>query len=162
MGEAPDLSFAFLFRTDRGRIDRAVWWRGSVPLALLAVAMTGVWLLLRPYASHDLATTAFIRLPTIVAFVYLIVFAFGLILLAVCEYNLSAKRFHDRGRPRALAAVLPLSIFGASALIWFIPRSFGEVPDWASPASLVVVLLVFGWNVWDLGFGASTANGSGP
>ena len=157
MAEAPDRSFRFLFRTDRGRIDRAVWWRGSVPLGLLALLMTGVWVLLRPYASHDLATTAFIKLSTIVAFVYLIVFSFGLILIAVCEYNLSAKRFHDRGRPRALAAVLPMSIFGAGALIWFIPRSFGDVPDWAAPASLVLVLGILVWNVWDLGFGPSAA-----
>ena len=155
MGEAQDRSFAFLFRTDEGRIDRSVWWRGSLPLAALALAMTGIWLVLRPYASHDLSKTPFIDVSTIIAFLYLAIFAFGLILIAVCEYNLSAKRFHDRGRPGALAAALPLSVFGAAALIWFIPRSFGEVPDWAAPAAIGAVLLVLMWNIWDLGFGPS-------
>lgn len=155
MAPAPDRSFHFMFRTDHGRIDRASWWRGTLPLAGIAVAMTGVWMLLRPYARHDLATTPFMAVPTLLSFLYLAVFAFALILIAVCEYNLSAKRFRDRGRAGALAAVLPLAIFGAGALIWFIPQSFGEIPDWAGSVSLVALAAVAAWNVWDLGFGES-------
>ena len=155
MADARNQSFGFLFRTDEGLVDRAVWWRGSLPLAALALAMTGIWTLLRPYTAHDLATTPFLNLPTIAAFLYLAIFAFGLILIAVCEYNLSAKRFRDRGRPASLAAALPLISFCAAALIWFIPQSFGTVPDWAGPVAIVAVLIVLAWNIWDLGFGPS-------
>lgn len=149
-----DRSFHFMFRTDRGRIDRAAWWRGTVPLAALAGVMSLAWIMVRPYARHDLAASPFLSPSTIAAFLYLIVFTFALILIAVCEYNLSAKRFRDRGRAGALAAVLPLSVFGAGALIWFIPRSFGELPDWTAPVALVAVAAVAAWNVWDLGIGA--------
>ena len=155
MEPTSDRSFRFMFRTDRGRIDRAAWWRGTLPLVGLVIVMTAMWEGLRPYTRHDLATAPFLAAPTITAFLYLILFSFALILAAVCEYNLSAKRFRDRGRAAALAAVLPLSVFGAGAVVWFIPRSFGELPEWTAPASLAVVLAVVAWNVWDLGFGES-------
>ena len=152
-GDHGESVFHFLYRTDRGRIDRATWWRGIVPLVAIGAVMTGAWLLVRPYTHHDLATSPFLAAPTILAFLYLAIFSFAVILIAVCSYNLSAKRFRDRGRHGSLAAVLPLAAFCAGALIWFIPRSFGEVPGWASPLSLLVVAAIAAWNVWDLGFG---------
>ncbi len=155
MTPAPDRSFRYLFRTDRGRIDRATWWCGTLPLVALGAIMTGGWLLIRPFAHHDLATTPFLAIPTVAAFLYLAIFTFALILIAICEYNLSAKRFRDRGRAAAMAAVLPMAIFLTSTLIWFIPQSFGEVPDWTGPVALLMVSIVVVWNVWDLGFGES-------
>lgn len=152
-----DRSFDFLFRTDRGRIGGAVWWRGTIPLVLLAAVLTGGWMLLRPYASHDLSKTPFLDAATLLAHAYLVCFAFAVILIAVCEYNLSAKRFRDRGRPAALAAILPLTLLVAGALIWFVPRSSGDLPEWTAPAALVVVLAVVVWNVVDLGFGPTRA-----
>ncbi len=154
MAARPAHSFHFLFRTDRGHIDRATWRRGALPLLALVLAATFGWLALRPYAFHDLGNTPFLDLPTACAFLYLIVYAFGLILAAVCGYNLGAKRFRDRGRPAPLAGILPGAAFVAGALIWFIPRSFGAVPDWAAPLAIGAVLGVAIWNVVELGFGA--------
>lgn len=151
MADGPDSTFSFLFRTDKGRVDRSVWWRGTLPLTASTVLATVGWVLLRPYAHHDLSTQPFIAPATIVAFTYLLLYAFGLILAGVCEYNLSAKRFRDRGRPAALAAVLPLSLLFGAAVIWFIPRSFGSVPDWVGPVVIVALVLVAAWNVVELG-----------
>jgi uncharacterized membrane protein YhaH (DUF805 family) len=148
---ATDRTFHFMFRTDRGRIGRGLWWRGTLPLLAIGIVATFGWLQLRPFTNHDLTTTPFIAPATIAAFAYLIIYTFGLILIAVCHYNLSAKRFRDRGRPAAFAAALPASLFLCGALIWFIPRSFDVVPAWAAPVSLAVVGLVALWTVVDLG-----------
>lgn len=157
MTSSPEGSFFFLFRTDRGRVGREVWWRGTVPLVLIAALMTGGWLLLRPYATGDLVNGTLPGAATLLAYVYLAGFAFAMILVAICEYNLSAKRFRDRGRPAALAAVLPLSLLAVGALVGFVPRSFGAMPDWIEPAAVAAVLAVVAWNVADLGFGTSRA-----
>ena len=143
--------FAFLFRTDQGRIDRSTWWRGALPLAGIAALGTVGWTLLEPFAHHDLDRQPFIEPMTIVAYAYLMVYAFALLLLGVCGYNLSAKRFRDRGLPGALAAALPLSLLFGGALVWFIPQSFGIVPGWAGPLAGLAMLAVAGWNVVELG-----------
>ena len=148
--EAPG-RFAFLFRTDQGRIDRDTWWRGTLPLFAIAVLGTGGWLLLRPFAEHDLSRQPFIEPMTILAYTYLLVFSFAVILLGICEYNLSAKRFRTRGLASAWAAALPLSLLFGSALLWFIPQSFGVVPDWAGPVAIAAMLGVAAWNVVELG-----------
>ena len=155
MAPSSDGRFFFLFRTDRGRVGRDVWWRGSIALALIATVLTGGWLLLRPFAAGDLASSPLFGAATLLAYVYLAGFAFASILIAICEYNLSAKRFRDRGRPAALAAVLPLSLLAAGALIGFVPASFGYMPGWAEPGALAIVLAIAAWNVVDLGFGQS-------
>lgn len=148
-----DTGFRFLYREDRGRIARAVWWRATVPLAVLIGLATAGWIAVRPYAVHDLATQPFIDGATVGAYVYLSLYTFGLILAAVCFYNVSAKRFRDRGRPGRWAAVLPLAAFLTGALVWFIPQSFGEVPDWAGRVAEVALLVVVAWTVVDLGVG---------
>ena len=145
--------FRFLYREDRGRIARAAWWRAATPLAGLVAIATAGWRAISPYAVHDLATQPFIDGATIAAYVYLALYAFGLILAAVCWYNVSAKRFRDRGRPGRLAAALPLAAFLAGALAWFAPRSFGSVPAGGTTAALAAVALVALWTVIDLGFG---------
>lgn len=144
-------TFFFLFRTDKGRVDRATWWRGTVPIAVLAGVGAMGWTLLRPYAHHDLATQAFIEPMTLVAYLYLVLFAFAVILLAICEYNLSAKRFRDRRRPAALASVLPLSLLFGGAALWYVPNSSGDLPDWTVPLVLAAIALVAVWNVVELG-----------
>ena len=155
MPTAPDRSFYFLFRSDRGRIGRAVWWRGTIPLAVVAGLGTLGWVWLRRFTIHDLSKTALIDVPTLVAYVYLAVFSFAVILIAICEYNLSAKRFRDRGRTPALAAVLPLTFFLAGAIIWSVPNSFGELPPWTVSVASVAVAGVLIWNIVELGFGPS-------
>ena len=147
-----DAGFRFLYREDRGRISRATWWRGTLPLAALVGLATAGWLALRPHAVHDLGTQPFIDAATVAAYLYLAAYAFGLILAAVCSYNVSAKRFRDRGRPGRWAALLPLTAFLTGALVWFIPQSFGTVPGWAGHVAEAVLLAVAVWNVVELGF----------
>ena len=155
-----DGGFRFLYREDRGRISRAAWWRGVLPLAMLVALATAGWLALRPYAVHDLATQPFIDGATLAAYIYLALYSFGLILAAVCYYNVSAKRFRDRGRAGRWAAALPLAAFLTGALVWFIPQSFGEVPDWTGPVAEVALLVVAVWNLADLGFGTTDVKNS--
>lgn len=148
-----DAGFRFLYREDRGRISRAAWWRATLPLAALVGLATAGWLALRPLAVHDLQRQPFIDAATVFAYLYLAAYAFGLVLAAVCSYNVSAKRFRDRGRPGRWAAALPLAAFLTGALVWFIPQSFGTVPNWAGGLAEAILLVILAWNVAELGFG---------
>ncbi len=106
---------------------------------------------------HDLRTQPFIDVATVVAYLYLSAYGFGLILAAVCAYNVSAKRFRDRGRPGRWAAVLPLAAFLTGALVWFIPQSFGTLPAWTGWVAEAALLVIVAWTVVDLGFGPTVA-----
>lgn len=150
-GDTPDRSFSFLFRTDRGVIDRATWWRGTLPLLLVGAIATWGWLAVRPF-THDAVNQA----PglAVTGYVYLLVYAFLVLLLFVCEYNLSAKRFHARGKPGALAALLPLASLLTGTFAWYLPRSQGALPDWSFWPVLLALGLVAGWNAVELGLRA--------
>ena len=148
-----DAGFRFLYREDRGRISRETWWRGMLPLAGVVLLATVVWELVKPYAAPDLATQPLLDVAVVLAYLVLAVYAFAMILAAVCYYNVCAKRFRDRGRRGLWAAVLPLAVLLKGALDWFIPRSLGDVPTWWGPVALVVLLVLVVWNVLDLGFG---------
>ena len=141
--------FSFLFRTDQGRIDRATWWRGTIPLAAIAALSTLGWLAVRPY-THD----ALHQSPplAVLGYVYLLTFSFATLILLVCEYNLSAKRFTARGKPRVLAAALPVSLLLAGTLDWYVPRSQGALPDHSMWVVMLMVAAVVLWNLVELGF----------
>ena len=141
--------FAFLFRTDRGRIDRATWWRGILPLAAVAAISTGGWLLVRPYTQNALEQPPALA---VVGYLYLLAFSFCILILLICQYNLSAKRFVARGLPRAAAAAFPLTLLLAAATLWVIPRSTGALPLWSVWPVFAVVLAVTLWNLIELGF----------
>ncbi len=143
--------FRFLFRTDRGTIDRATWWRGTLPIAAIAILATFVWILVRPYTERGLEQPP---LAVLAAYLYLLAFSFGLLVLLICEYNLSAKRFAACGRPRALAALLPLSLLLGGAFAWYLPRSQGALPGWTAWIAAVAVGGVLLWNVVELGLRA--------
>ena len=148
-----ETGFRFLYREDRGRISRAVWWRGILPLAGFVIVSTVIWELVKPYAVPDLATAPLMDIAVVLAYLVLAVYAFTMILAAVCYYNVCAKRFRDRGRRGLWAAVLPLGVLLAGALDWLIPQSLGDVPAWWAPVASVVLLVLVVWNVLDLGFG---------
>ena len=143
--------FHFLFRTDRGTVGRATWWRGSLPLAAIAAVATIIWLLVRPYTVNGLDQPPLVILA---AYLYLLAFSFGLLVLLICEYNLSAKRFTARGLPRALAGILPLTLLFGGAFAWYLPRAQDLLPGWTAWIAVAIVVGVLVWNVVELGIRA--------
>jgi uncharacterized membrane protein HdeD (DUF308 family) len=144
----------FLFQAEDGTIDAATWRHHAIWMGFALVIATVIWRLLAPYAHHDLATSAFLAPMTILAFTYLLVFSFAVLLLAVSFYFLSAKRLRDRGEPTALAGLLPFLALISGALHFIQP----QVPDVIAIGYVIGIdLLVVGtaiWMVLDLGFRA--------
>jgi uncharacterized membrane protein YhaH (DUF805 family) len=144
----------FLYRTEQGRIDRVVWLKGAGALTAVFAPFYLIWLALSPYTAHDLAKDPFFVPLTAVAYTFVIVYAFVIILIAVCYVNLSAKRFRDLGRewPVALAGLAPLIALIDGATHWLQPRVAEVMPIywvWGVDAALVGVI---GWTVYELGF----------
>ncbi|HYA73787.1 MAG TPA: hypothetical protein VEF36_11585, partial [Roseiarcus sp.] len=81
--------------------------------------------------------------------------AFALILCAVAEYFVSAKRFADRGKPPALAGLAPFSLLLAGAAHWYQPRSEGAMPLGIAYVFDAIAIAIVAWNVIELGFGES-------
>jgi uncharacterized membrane protein YhaH (DUF805 family) len=106
----------FLFREESGVIDAPTWRRHVVWLAALLALLTAVWWVLSPYAHHDLATSAFLAPMTILAFGYLMIYAFAVLIIAVSYTMLSAKRLRDRRAPTGLAGLVPLLALCAGSL----------------------------------------------
>ena len=157
------MNFHFLFREDKGKIDRATWWKAVAGLA-------GIWLaalLLYQYFGHfslgdasqlvlhdaeghaeklhKLGDGSILIFPATV----LTVVSF---MVGVCYYFVSAKRFQDIDKSGALALVLPLIILLTAAMHWMQPQLGGNnlrwlvyVFDGALSGSVVV-------NIWVLGF----------
>ena len=147
--------FGFLYRTEAGRIGRAVWWRGVAMLAAPLAVLTIIWLALAPYTRRELTTGSALIEPTaLVAYAYLLVYAFAVLFIAVSYYNLSAKRFRDRGRPAGLAGLVPLLALFAGAAHWFVPQSEGTFPYWVALAMDGVLAAVVLYTLWELGLGA--------
>jgi uncharacterized membrane protein YhaH (DUF805 family) len=151
-GPAPETGFGFLFRQDQGRIDRRMWWKATAGLAGVLAAFTSIWIYLLPSAHRDLDTTPFLAWWTLAAYVYLLFYAFAILLIAICHYNLSAKRWRDRSRPAALAGLLPLAALVAGAAHWLQPQMADFIPCWyvlGADAGFTGILL---WTVVELGF----------
>ena len=159
-GASASVILNFLFRTDEGVIDRGIWWRGSLFLAGCLALLTGIWMELSTFAYEAQGPAARAELfdPNIfAAYAYLIFFGFCVMLISICHYNLSAKRWRARGKPPALAGLLPLLALFSGAAHWLYPRVSESMPYWTvsvTDAALIVVIL---WNVVELGL-----LGSGP
>ena len=143
--------WSFLFRTDTGRIDAGTWWRNTALLGAIFAVITFGWLLVEPYAAHNLATEPLFTFPILAANLYRIFYGFASIVLLICYYNLSAKRWRDIGRPPALAGLLPFLVSTAWALHWLEPRVGGEIPHFVVVIADVLLFLTFIWNVIELG-----------
>lgn len=144
----------FLFRTDEGEIGAPAWWSGVAILTSILAPLTLGWLALQPFAHRKLDERAFLDPMTIVAYVYVLIFALIVMLCAVSYTNLSAKRLRARGwrtSPAGLAALLPLAALIAGAAHWLYPR-IADVTPWALVAmcdfALIAVAL---WHMIDLG-----------
>ena len=156
MAESPRAArFRFLYREGEGVVGRREWALASVGPVGIALALTVVALVLAPNAPRDLARESFIDPLTVARHAYLIVYAFALILCAVAEYFVSAKRFADRGKPPALAGLAPFSLLIVGAAYWYQPRSEGTAPEGLVTAFAALAVAIIAWNVIELGFGAS-------
>ena len=159
-GASASVILDFLFRRDEGVIDRGVWWRGTILLGACLALLTAIWREIGIYAYEAQGPAARVDLfdPDIfAAYSYLIFYGFCVILIAVSHYNLSAKRWRARGKPPALAGLLPLLALFSGAAHWLYPRVSESMPYWTvsiTDAALIVVIL---WNVVELGL-----LGSGP
>ena len=142
----PTAGFRFLYRTDKGRIDRAGWFRAAAPLAVSFVVTTAIMLALLPWANRPLTERAFFDPAAFAANTYILVYAALTLLTAISWVNLGAKRFRDRGRPAplGLAGLLPLAMLVAGAADWLQPRVAEVMPRatvWACEGALVVVAI---------------------
>lgn len=144
----------FGFRTDQGRIDAKTWRQGTLFLGGPLAMLTLLWDFVSPYTHHDLATTPFLAWGTIAAFVYLVCYAFAILLAAICYYNLSAKRWRDRGWrfPGALAGLLPLAALASGAAHWLQPRVADVMPYWHVAVLDTLLAAIIIWNMVELGF----------
>jgi uncharacterized membrane protein YhaH (DUF805 family) len=141
----------FLYRRKEGTIGRRAWILASLPPNLIVVAMTLVWIAIMPRTTRE-PSQGLVDFGVAARYFYLVVYAFAVLICAVAQYFVSAKRFADLGKPAALAGVAPFAIFFAAAAHWYVPRSEGWAPYWL----LIVFDLVAAgsviWNIAELGF----------
>jgi hypothetical protein len=141
----------FLYRSEEGEIGRGLWWLGLAPLVSAITAMTFVWLALLPYAGRGLDERAFLDPLTAVAYLFLTLYAFSILLASVCFVLLSMKRLRARARPVGLAGLPPLAALLAGAAHWLEPQMGGAVPLWAVYACDGLLALALVWAVLDMG-----------
>jgi uncharacterized membrane protein YhaH (DUF805 family) len=148
---APDRqSWQFLYRTDAGQIDARTWWRGALPLAAIVIVLTLLLVFIFPYTEHDLTRSPLLSATALGANLYVIFYSFLLILIGICYYNLSAKRWRDLKRPPALAGLVPFCALLAGAAHWLAARSSEIVPQAVPLAADICFVLVLIWNVAEL------------
>ncbi len=156
MGGEPNGSLGerarFLFRNEHGTIDAPTWRFHAVWLVLLLGVLTAIWFALRPYAHHDLAKTAFLAPMTIVAFTYLIIDAFAVILIAISFVMLSMKRCRDRGLPSGLAGLVPLLAFFAISLHLARAQTPDVIAIWYVALLDAALVAAIVWTAVELGF----------
>ncbi len=143
--------FNFLFRQSEGVISAREWRLWTIVLSLICVALELVWRLVSPWTHRDLATQGLFSLKAFIAFSYLLIFAFGVILAQVSQYYLSAKRFRARGYDPGWASVWPLSAFAAGSASVIQPHMFGLVPDFVPWLFLLAAAAVFVAQFYELG-----------
>ncbi len=142
----------FLFRQDHGIIDAATWRFHVGWLLLLLIALTLLLLPLRPYTRHDLATTQFIAPLTILAYSYVIIYSFAVLFIAISYTMLSIKRLRDRGKPTAVAGLVPLLALLAGSAHFLQPQVPEAISIWyvvLIDSMLVVAIVATGF---ELGF----------
>jgi uncharacterized membrane protein YhaH (DUF805 family) len=128
----------FLFRNDRGRIDRSTWWQS-------VTVLTAAWL------SALAVQSALNRSGDISKVAITAAFLVATIFLAVCYYFVSAKRFNDRGKSPEYALLLPAASFFAAAVRWLGPGLVELVPRWSDDFASGLAIVVAIWNVAELG-----------
>ena len=105
----------------------------------------------RAFCRQGLATTITSTIVVLTANLYRIAYGFICLLLLICFYNLSAKRWRDLGRPPAFAGILPFVGAIVAALHWLEPRVGGDTPAYAGDRRRSALVAVLIWNVIELG-----------
>jgi uncharacterized membrane protein YhaH (DUF805 family) len=154
----------FLFQTYDGSVDRRTWRAGTLVLAAILILLTLVWLIVAPATHRDLSTPQLLNASAVGAFVYLAIFAFAVILIAVSWTNLSAKRFRAIERPGVFAAALPLAALIDGAAHWFQPHAPDVFPGWGLIILDIATAAVALWSFYELGLANPSAPGrsNGP
>jgi uncharacterized membrane protein YhaH (DUF805 family) len=153
-------SIRFLFRTYEGSIDRRTWRTGVLVLLAFLIPLTVIWLILAPATHRDLSRPELVDARALFAFLYLILFTFTVILIAVCWTNLSAKRFRAIGWPGAFAGLLPFAALIDGAAHWFQPRAPDVFPDWALIVFDAILAAVALWSLYELGLANPAETGA--
>jgi hypothetical protein len=148
-------SFQFLYRESEGVIDRRAWWMAIWPPIAIVAAMTLLWVAIAPRETRDLGRESLFSFSVLAVHAYFIVYAFAVLLCAVAQYFVSAKRFSDRARPQGLAGLLPFALLVAGAANWYQPLSEGSMPEALTWIFDAIALGVAGWTIAELGFGES-------
>ncbi len=143
--------FTFLYRQDQGRIDRATFWRASLPILVTLGAMLAIWLAIMPNGARDLASVAFFDARVAATYLYLLVFTLAGLIGAVMLYFVAAKRLRDVGRPVWLAGFPFLAIFIDGALHWTAARSDGAIGPGVLYVADVIAIASLVWAVIDMG-----------
>jgi hypothetical protein len=144
-------SFRFLYRQAEGKIGPGLWFRASAPPVAITMVMTLLAWAVAP-GPRDLGSQPFFSFSIVAVHAYFIVYSFALIVLAVAQYFVSAKRFNDLGMAPGWAGLAPFSLLVAGAATWFQPRSEGAMPGWAIYPFYVFAIAVVVWNIAKLGF----------
>ena len=157
--EAHASDFAFLYRQGEGVLDARQWARAAWPPAAIAVAVVGVWVFLSPGTPEPLSDQQLAGPSAVVALAYFIAYMllavlsiFFVLLLAVAEYFVCAKRFRTRGLPTSLAGLAPFSILFAWAAHWYVSTVGDRAISALPPIFSIVALLICGWTIFELGF----------
>ncbi len=158
------MSFHFLYREDKGKIDRATWWRAIAYVAAGWVAVFALyWIVANVYtlegdalvvhSSDGAAETmkAFDK-PHGILIGPAALLLIGSIFAAVCFYFVSAKRFQDRLLNGSMALALPLMILFTAAIHWMQPRIGATFPGWLTVVFDLALAGLAVWNIWELGF----------
>jgi uncharacterized membrane protein YhaH (DUF805 family) len=141
----------FLYQNYEGRIGRRVWRSGTLVLAAILIPLTLIWIVIAPATHRDLSRPELLDPEALGAFIFLVIFAFAVILIAVSWTNLSAKRFRARGRPAAFGAALPFAAFIGGAAHWFQPHASDIFPGWALIFVDITLAAVALWSFYELG-----------
>ncbi|MFT4097440.1 MAG: hypothetical protein QM651_09965 [Rhodoblastus sp.] len=151
----PTAGFRFLYRTDKGRIDRAGWLRAAAPLVLSFAITTAIMLAVLPWANRPLTERPFLDAATLATNAYILLYAALTLLTGISWVNLGAKRFRDRGRPAplGLAGLLPLAMLVAGAAAWLQPRVTEVMPRatvWACEILMVAIAIWTALEMFDV------------
>lgn len=144
-------NFRFLYREDEGTLGRAAWWVAVAPPALTLIVMTLVWLAVMPPGARDPARDGFFDARSVATYAYLLVFAFATLIGFIMIYFVTAKRLRDRGKPPALAGLLPFALFFAGAMRWLAARSEGAITPpmlWALDVAALAAVI---WTLIECG-----------